>query len=321
MFRMMDSARTAGFDNTLVLYDRYGSDMRAHAATVRAAWPWLDCRITTLDGDLAEYDVVIASSWPTAHVVAQRRLRGQPGLYFIQDFEPYFYPRGSTYAFAEDSYRLGLRRVALGHMVAGCLTGELGLSSELVPFGCDAEVYSVLPGTVARRGIVFYAKQGNDRRGYQLAVQALRAFHRMRPDQPIHVYGDGARDLGIPVIRHGSVRPRELNELYNSVAAGLALSFTNISLVAEELLRAGVIPVINDSSLARADLDNPHVRWALPTPASLARELAAAVDDPPSPESAAEVSLSVRTRGWDYTGALLATIIREELGASRASSS
>ena len=49
-------------------------------------------------------------------------------LYFIQDFEPYFYGRGSMYSLAEDSYRFGFRCIALGQMVAGTLRSEVGIA-------------------------------------------------------------------------------------------------------------------------------------------------------------------------------------------------
>lgn len=312
LFRMMEAARAAGFENTLVFYDRHGGDHAQHARVVRASWPWLECDIAPIGPTLSGFDAVVASSWQTAHVVAKRRAPGQPALYFAQDYEPYFSPRGSEYALAEDSYRLGLRVVALGGMVAGCLRDELGIEAATVPFGCDTEIYRPTSIGAPRRGVLFYAKRGNDRRGYRLAVLALERFHRLRPEEPIHVYGDGAADLPFPVVNHGSLSPTALNELYNSVVAGLALSFTNISLVAEEMLAAGVVAVVNDSPLARADLANPYALWAAPTPEGLARALDTAVARPDRDAHASAVAASVTTPGWAHTGALLAELIAAE---------
>ena len=246
LFRMMQACHVAGYDNTLLFYDRYHGDFARNVAVVRSSWPWLVCDIQNVGASLNGFDGIVASSWPTAHVAASRRVPGQPTTYFIQDFEPYFYPRGSEYSLAEDSYRLGLRNISLGHMVQDSLTRELGQTSDFVPFGCDTSVYRPLEPPPPRSGVLFYAKRGNDRRGYRLAVLALEKFHTMYPDEPIHVYGDVPAGLSFPVTAHGSLSPEELNVLYNSVVAGLALSFTNISLVAEEMLAAGAIPVIND---------------------------------------------------------------------------
>lgn len=313
LFRMMEAARAAGFENTLLFYDRYGSAFEDNVRVVRAAWPWLQCDIRPVGEPLDGFDGIVASSWPTAHVAARRRLPGQPAVYFIQDFEPYFFPRGSEYALAEDSYRLGLTNVALGDMVASTLREEVGIDVPRVPFGCDRDTYAWAPQPRPRSGVLFYAKRGNDRRGYRLAVLALEQFHRMRPDETIHVYGDAPDRLPFPVTAHGSLSPERLNLLYNRVVAGLALSFTNISLVAEEMLAAGVVPVVNDAPLARADLGNPHAAWAAPTPAGIARALADAVSRPDRDDYARAVAESVTTPSWEATGAQFARILESAL--------
>lgn len=313
LFRMMEAARKAGFDNTLLFYDRYRSDHENNVRVVRAAWPWLRCDIQPVGERLEGFDGIVASSWPTAHVAARRRLPGQPVVYFIQDFEPYFSPRGSEYALAEDSYRLGLTNVALGEMVASTLREQTGLEVPRVPFGCDRDTYSFIPQPEPRSGVLFYAKRGNDRRGYRLAVLALEQFHRLRPGEPIHVYGDAPDRLPFPVTAHGSLSPTRLNELYNRVVAGLALSFTNISLVAEEMLAAGVVPVINDARLARADLENPHAAWAAPTPTAIAQALVDAVDRRDRDAHARVVAASVTTASWEETGARFARILESEV--------
>ena len=109
----------------------------------------------------------------------------------------------------------------------------------------------------------------------------------------MHTFGVPARRLPFPAQVHPGMPPAELNGLYNRCADGLALSFTNISLIAAELLAAGAVPVVNDWRGSRADLDNPFVEWARPTPAGLADALERALDRGPeaSPE---RVAASVR---------------------------
>ena len=111
--------------------------------------------------------------------------------------------------------------------------------------------------------------------------------------------------------------PMELNSLYNRCVAGLALSFTNISLVAEELLSAGAIPVVNDSPEARADLQNPYVAWARPTPAGIAEALTAVVARTPRIEARANsASRSVRD-GWGRAERDVVRIVEEEVYGSQ----
>lgn len=317
-FRMMQAAQDAGQHTTLLLYDRHNGDFERHAAIIRAAWPWLESDIRPVERQIRGYDAVVATSWPTAHVVAARAVEGRR-LYFIQDYEPLFLARGADNALAEDSYRFGFRNIALGKMVHRLIRDELAQPSDLVPFGCDTKVYHALD-PAPRRGVVFYCKQGNDRRGARLAIAALRIFHAAHPDEPIHVYGDSPRDLPFPATLHGTLSPQSLNELYNTVVAGLALSFTNISLVAEELLAAGVVAVVNDSPLARADLDNPHAVWALATPSELARALGECVRRPDRDGHAARVAASVGGRSWEPTQSLVTGIVADELDRARARS-
>jgi hypothetical protein len=245
---------------------------------------------------LQSVDAVVASSWETAHVVASRCDWPVHRFYFIQDYEPFFYPRGSMYELAKDSYRFGFQNIALGGMVAGMLRDELQLEPEVTQFGCDTSVYSY-DNSGPREGVVFYAKPTSDRRGYLLGKLALAEFHRRHPEQPIHVYGGGAERVAFPVIDHGRLSPAELNVLYNQTLGGLAMSFTNISLVAEEMLAAGTIPVVNDADFARADLAAGHVEWALPTPGGIADALSRIVQHRSPSDRASRAAGSVR-QGW-----------------------
>jgi hypothetical protein len=58
-------------------------------------------------GAISPADASIATQWPTAYSVAHfphTRRR----FYLIQDFEPMFYPAGTNYALAEETYNFGL---------------------------------------------------------------------------------------------------------------------------------------------------------------------------------------------------------------------
>ncbi|GAA2723951.1 rhamnosyltransferase WsaF family glycosyltransferase [Cellulomonas aerilata] len=297
MFRMVQALEEAGHRCVLYLYDRHGGDVRHRADVIRQGWPQIHADVRDVADGISGVDACIATSWQSAHVLARRGTAPMRRLYFVQDFEPFFYPRGSQYALAEDSYRFGFRLVALGEMVAEHLRGVVDVDVDVVPFGCDTDVYRPL-GTEERHGVVLYAKPDVGRRGYDLARLALERFHRRHPDQPIHVYGDRVRDLSVPVIHHGGLTPAELNALYNRTVAGLAMSFTNISLVAEEMLAAGTVPVVNDSPDARADLPNPYALWAVPTPGAVADALSTAVRHPEPVAHAAQVAASVRGRSW-----------------------
>jgi glycosyltransferase involved in cell wall biosynthesis len=312
---MVEALEQAGHRCELFLYDRYGGDLREQERVIRQWWPSLRAGVHDAADGISAVDAVVASSWDTAHILAKRGAAPMRRLYFIQDYEPFFYARGSMYSLAEDTYRFGFRCIALGDMVADLLRSEVGVEADVTEFGCDTSVYRLLPGR-RRAGVVLYARPEIPRRGYWLARLALERFHELRPDVDIHLYGERVKGLSFPAIQHGRLTPAELNELYNESIAGLAMSFTNISLVAEEMLAAGAVPIVNDSPHSRADLVNEHVSWATPTPEGIAAALAEAVSRPDVDARAAAASESVRQFGWTRAQADVVRIIEHEVYGS-----
>lgn len=313
MFRMVEALERAGHSCTVLLYDPYDGDSASRAALVRQGWPDVRAEVRSVRAGIAGYDAVIATSWQTAHALAQHQQLPTRRLYFVQDYEPWFYPRGSEYALAKETFGFGFRHIALGEMVAACLRTEAGATCDVVPFGCDSTTYHLPASPRPRAGVVFYAKPGTSRRGYLLSRMALQLFHERYPEEPIHAYGqDSPGQLSFPVTWHGRLTPPDLNDLYGSAVAGLAMSFTNVSLIAEEMLAAGCVPVINDDPLVRADLDNAEVLWTRPTPQALADALCRAVDAPDVEERATRAAAGVR-QGWGTSQNALVQIVEDEV--------
>jgi hypothetical protein len=108
--------------------------------------------------------------------------------------------------------------------------------------------------------------------------------------------------------------PVRLAALYNECRAGIALSFTNISLVPVEMLACGVVPVLSGYAQQSSDLDNPYLRWSEPTPGRIAEALEQIVasGDPTPARVAASVPAST---GWNAaTTAVVETIENEAYG-------
>ena len=201
--------------------------------------------------------------------------------------------------------------MALGGMIAEVMQAELGERPHaVVPFGCDTGTYRLIasPGRPPRTGVVYYAKKKVDRRGYLLAKLALQRFHALHPEQEIHIYGDTVTGWNIPVTNHGNLTSAELNNLYNRTIAGLAISFTNISLVPGELLAAGNIPVLNQAHFASGLLKDPDAVWAPGTPSDLAAALADVVSTPDIEDRAAAVAGRQRL-DWAASRASFARIV------------
>ncbi len=316
LFRMVEALEARGHRCVLFFYDKHGLDVAGAEAVVRQHWPRLRASVRDITAGSSGIDAIVASGWETAHLVVRYAAQPVRRLYFIQDYEPYFYGHGAEHELAAMTYSLPFRRIALGEMLDRMISDATGLANDVVPFGCDSSVYGLPAENGQRAGIVFYSRPDFARRGYQLAVVALRLFHQRHPEQAIHIYGAHPRGLDVPYVYHGRLSTTELNALYGQTIAGLAMSFTNITLVAEEMLAAGNIPVVNDLELAHLVLPNEHVRWAAPTAHALATQLSEAVSAPDVDARAAAAAASVVGRSWQPSQAEVVRIIEAEVYGS-----
>ncbi|GAB3604659.1 hypothetical protein GCM10027413_00680 [Conyzicola nivalis] len=279
MFRMIEGLERAGHDNRLYLYDTSHSDVARHERVIRDHWPAVKATVHDVASgtDAMDADVWIATSWQTAHVLASRPHLPGRRMYFVQDYEPYFYAHGSLYALAEDTYRFGFTGITAGAWLAEELADRFGMHSTHFDFGADLGIYSAASGT-DRQGVVFYTKPSVPRRGHDTGMLALEDFARARPEVPIHLFGDPVARVPFEAVNHGRLSPTRLNELYNTCRVGLSLSFTNVSLIPWELLASGVVPVVNDARHNRIVLQSPGVAWSAASPAALSRAMQAAFD-------------------------------------------
>lgn len=267
-------------------------------------------QVLSVDTVLPEAEANVATSGDTAHVLAKRATARGQRFYFVQDFEPFFYPRGAEYSLAEATYSFGFRGITAGRWLADLLTLEYGMACESFEFGTDLDVYKVL-NVERRSGVVFYSKPGAPRRAHALGVLAMQRFSELRPDVAIHVFGNESTDLPFTARHHGVLSPAKLNDLYNECAAGLSLSFTNASLLPWELLACGVAPVVNDAPHNRKVLRAPGVGWSAATPSAIAAAMGAAVDGrTPTPQRLAE---GVRGLTWDAAGAWVVAAVERKV--------
>jgi beta-1,2-rhamnosyltransferase WsaF-like protein len=310
-FRMVQALEQAGHRCVIHLYDRHQSLVDFHASVIREHWPAMEAQIVDARMGLEPANAYVATSWESAHVIGKHGSAPGRRLYFVQDYEPYFYPHGSEYALAEDTYRFGFRTIALGGMVAERLRAIHQIPVDRIPFGTDLSVYH-LTNEGARNGVVFYAKPRVARRGYALAMAALRHFHEQHPDQEIHLFGDPHIRPSFPAQVHGTVSPAKLAQLYNRSIAGIAISFTNISLVPYEMLACGAIPVVNGDPFAGAELSNSAVRWAKATPSAMANQLSAAVSCADIPAAAKQAADEVEKLDWQKAKREFVTIVENE---------
>jgi glycosyltransferase involved in cell wall biosynthesis len=310
LFRIIRYLEAHGYRNRVYFYDVYRGDHNYYESIVRSYYDFHGSVANVEDG-MEDAHMVVATGWPTAYPIFNSRCTGKR-FYFVQDFEPYFYPVGSTSLLAESTYRMGFHVISIGRCFAQKLSTEYGTTVDCFKYGCDISQYRRLESS-QRSGVVFYARRETARRGFELGLMALEVFAARRPDVKIHIYGDKIGKLSFDFVDHGHVTPDEINDIYNHCYAGLSLSFTNVSLVALEMLAAGCIPVVNDTVHVRTDLDNPFVRYASAYPQALASELEAAVTTCDFDSLSRAAAASVHTTTWDEAGSTVDAIFRRAL--------
>lgn len=310
-FRFLHELEQAGNRVTVYLYStaKYPkvvvSDIRRMMEET-TAYPVLAGDMKIYDpavGIEGDPDALVACDWATAYAVRRHDGRAKR-FYFTQDYEPAFYPWGSDFVAAENSYRLGLHGFSAGRWLAAKLRDEYDMSCDAYDYAIDPALYS-RTNRNRRTDVLFYARPPTPRRATEFGLLALAELHRRRPDIRIHLVGWDMSGFAVPFpyVNHTALDISQLNAVYNQCAAALLLSLTNLSLLPIEVLAAGTVPVVNDAPNTRGVLDSPFVDFAPMAPAVLAERLIAAVDRPDQQDYSAQIAQSVQQMHWSDPGA------------------
>lgn len=198
-------------------------------------------------------DVSFCTLWTTAYLLVKYN-RTKRKYYFLQDYEPVFYPAGSVYGVIEATYRFGF----------SCIANTLGVaqryrrySSDVISFppGIDQGVFfcdqDARPNS-GRKRIVFYGRPANDRNAFALGLSVVRRIKSTLGDgvdimsvgarwDPAQFGADGVlTNLGL------LVDLREVANLYRSSHVGLVFMFSaHPSYQPLEYMACGCVPVTN----------------------------------------------------------------------------
>lgn len=287
IFQVICQLERLGHRSTIWLHDRTARlDAAEERERIRAGFVPLDADVQVLAGaaDCGRIrgDVAIATdrwtAWPLRSVRSVR-LR----CYFIQDFEPLFYPAGTESLLTEATYGFGFAPICSSAWLAGLMQAR-GLAVDRFRYGLDHAVYrpeagseSGEPRDVPAEGgrIAFYGRASTPRRAVALGVMGLELLAERRPGLEVEVFGGGFTHQGarFRFVDHGVRSPVELAGLYRGADVGLALSATNHSLVLREMLACGLPVVDVDVESVRSEFGGEALRLAEPTPDGLAAAL------------------------------------------------
>ena len=238
--------------------------------------------------DVPPSDAGIATLWTTAYALLKfNKVRRK--FYFIQDFEPMFYPAGSTYAQAEATYRFGFYGIANTRTLMEIYRTEYGGIAEYFDPAVDTNVFYPDPHPKppdSPQTVFFYARPGHPRNAFELGARALRMLKERLGDQVrILAAGDswdpGPRGLNGVIENLGRLTYEETAELYRTCDAGLVMMFTrHPSYLPLELMASGCLVISNHNPATDWLLkDGQNCLLASPSPTSLSNTIKTALLD------------------------------------------
>lgn len=226
-----------------------------------------------------EYDLLFATGWQTIDFA--KKLPAKKKAYFIQDFEPWFFPVGDQYLITESSYRCGFLPVTIGKWLSHKMQYEFNTPAKYFPFGAALDVYKPLDNIKKENAICFVYQPEKPRRCDIIGLRALKLLKAMRPDVQIYLYGSNIPAQFDFECQNLNIIPIEqCNELYNRCKVGLCISASNPSRIPFEMMAAGlpVVELYRENNLY--DLPDKGVLLAEPTPEAIASAIIYLLDNP-----------------------------------------
>ncbi len=315
IFRFMKYLERNGFTSRVIVVDDESPLSIAKVKAQISQWFGMEIAdVRYVKEGVPSAAISIATSWQTAY--ALRNLQALTHkCYFVQDYEPWFYPAGSEYALAEQTYHFGFEGFTAGGWLAGKLADEFGMPTLALGFSYDRALYSPAPSAQrpASKRVFFYVRPPTARRAFDLGVLVLAELNRRVPDLTVVVAGWDVRHYALPFrCEHaGLLDPSELARLYGSCDAALVLSFSNLSLLPLEIMACGVPVVSNRAACTEWLLTDDIAVLARPTVEDLTGALEKVL-------SSADLAMQLSTDAlafaaatdWDAEGEKMAVRLR-----------
>jgi glycosyltransferase involved in cell wall biosynthesis/2-polyprenyl-3-methyl-5-hydroxy-6-metoxy-1,4-benzoquinol methylase len=237
------------------------------------------------DGLLSESDAVILTFWSTPYRLGDTRSARQV-FYFVQDWEPFFYPMSANYLGAERTYTMGFPCITLGRWLARHLRERYHADTNYFDLAVDHTIYYPRPMSQPDRPrVCFYARPSTPRRLFKIGTAALSQVSQHRPDVEFVLYGASDADLAqydlpFAYTNRGILNEHQLAELFSSSTVGIVFSPTNCSLVSPEMMACRCAVVDLNRETVEGVLEHEvNALLAEPTPEAIAEAILRLLDD------------------------------------------
>ena len=223
------------------------------------------------------YDMIVATSFNTVDTVLKSNCPRK--LYFVQDYEPYFFAMGDYYIMAHNTYKYNINCITIGKWLSAKMQNEYKLKSKYFNFCADLNVYH--PIDIPKENAICYIFQPNKpRRCDKIALKALQIVQHIKPNLKIYLFGSEKCEIKNLIADHlGIISIDQCNELYNKCQIGLCMSASNPSRIPFEMMASGlpVVELYRENNLY--DFPNDGCLLADTTPEAVATAILKILDD------------------------------------------
>jgi O-antigen biosynthesis protein len=238
--------------------------------------------------DLPEADISIATYWTTAYILLKfNKTKGK--FYFIQDYEPLFFPAGFIYGLTEATYHFGFHAIINTPGLHQEYTTKHAGTAEYFTPSIDNKVFYPpnKPPQSEPFKIFFYGRPTNPRNGFELGIAALKRIKKQYKEK-VNIYTAGSKwnqkiyDPENNITNLGMLPYEKTGDLYRSCNLGIAFMFTkHPSYLPFELMACGC-PVLTNRNAATTWMlkDNQNCALTEPTVSSISERIRFLIENP-----------------------------------------
>lgn len=271
-----------------------------------------------------ENDILIATFWESVYFI--KNLKGYK-MYFVQDYEPYFYEYGEDYILAENTYKLGLHVVSLGKWNVEKikkLTDYKNTILDYIDFPYEKKEYVKISRDyntykeIKKIKLCVYVKAALKRAPYLIDTMLGHLKLKLKNEKGINLeitYFGNESYLKLENGQSlGKLDKKSLMKLYHNSDFGMCASLTNISLVPYEMLATG-LPLIEFEEGSFKDFFPEET--AIITDfnyETLYRKLLMVLSDPEILEQKNNIAFKImKDLSWDNSGKQFINIIKKKV--------
>lgn len=319
IFRFVRYLEQQGFECRIIITDAPGQNPASVERDIANWFFPLAARVYIGTEQAPPAHISLATAWHTAYDVRNFQSTLHK-CYFVQDFEPWFFPSGSASTFAEETYRFGFTGITAGSWLADVLRRDYGMPTHAIGFSYDRDLYKPLPRRdPSRKRVFFYARPNTPRRSFELGILVLANVVKRMPETQVVLAGADLSEFKIPFPYEnpGIVDIADLPELYCQCDAALVLSFSNLSLLPLELMACGVPVVSNRAPYTEWLLTDENARLERPTVPALSDAICDLLENPERAERLRTGGFSTSAAtDWAKEGRRLGAILSALTGAT-----